>query len=61
LYFNLEILEEEIVSFGEFGKIEKDSGEGSTLYYRGAREKFNLCVVSGEIHQFVRPKMRQYF
>jgi hypothetical protein len=31
------------------------------LLYCGASVALNLCTVSGEIHQFVRPKMRQYF
>ncbi len=31
------------------------------VFYRGANEGLNLCIVSGENHQFFRPKMRQYF
>jgi hypothetical protein len=28
------------------------------VFYCWASETWNLCIVSGEIHQFVRPKMR---
>jgi hypothetical protein len=31
------------------------------VFYCGASETLNRCIVSGETHQFVRPKMRQYF
>ena len=31
------------------------------VFYCGASEALNLCIVRGEVHQLFRPKMRQHF
>jgi hypothetical protein len=31
------------------------------MFFCGASEPLHLCIVKGDIHQFVRPKMLQYF